>query len=128
MSGIRRLSILAVEDEAMIALELEDMLEELGYEVIGPAATIEAALQLLERSSPDAAVVDANLGGETAKPIVDALRAEGVPVVLASGYEAHELRSFGLEGHLVRKPYNTLDLAKALEAVCAAPPRQSGLG
>ena len=57
-----RLRILAVEDEGLIAMELDDMLGDLGHEVIGPAATVESALRLLEGARPDAAVVDANLG------------------------------------------------------------------
>lgn len=125
MTG-KRLCILAVEDEAIIAMELEAMLEDLGHEVIGPAPTVDSALALLRSSAPDAAVVDANLAGASARPIVEALTARGVPVILASGYEAPELRNLGLEAPLVRKPYGTKDLAKAIEAVCRAPTRQTG--
>lgn len=112
-----RLRILAVEDEAMIAMELEDMLEELGHEVIGPAATVEEAVGLLEISAPDAAIVDANLGGTSAKPLVEALEARGVPFVLASGYDTLDLEKLGLQGPLVRKPYSCKDLARALETL-----------
>jgi CheY-like chemotaxis protein len=112
-----RLRILAVEDEAMIALELEDMLEDLGHEVIGPAASVEEALDLLQQASPDAAVVDANLSGESARPIVDALSRAGIPMVLASGYEARELLKLEISGVLVRKPYSGGDLASALAKI-----------
>ena len=109
----------------MIAMELEDMLAELGHEVIGPAPTVAAALALLRASAPDVAVVDANLAGEPARPIVEALAERGVPVILASGYETPELRNLGLDAPLVRKPYGAKDLAKALHAVCRAPTRQN---
>ena len=115
------LSVLAVEDEAMIAMELEDMLEDLGHEVIGPVATVDAALALLRASAPDAAVVDANLAGESAAPVVEALREAEIPVILATGYETPELKNLGLEAPLMRKPYGAKDLAKALQAVCRSP-------
>lgn len=117
MSKADALSILAVEDEALIAMELEDMLRELGHEVIGPAPTINAALSLLRTTHPDAAVVDANLAGQHAGPIIEALRENGIPVILTSGYEMDELRSLGLDAPLVRKPYGMRDLAKALQAI-----------
>lgn len=112
-----QMTILAVEDEAMIAMELVDMLEALGHEVIGPAATLEDALALLETSSLDAAIVDVNLGGASAKPLVEALRASGVPIVLASGYDTSDLASFGLVEPLIRKPYSCKDLTNALASV-----------
>jgi len=101
----------------MIALELEDMLEDLGHEVIGPAASVEEALDLLQQASPDAAVVDANLSGQSARPIVDALSRAGIPMVLASGYEARELLKLEISGVLVRKPYSGGDLANALAKI-----------
>jgi DNA-binding response OmpR family regulator len=112
-----RLRILAVEDEGLIAMELEDLLGDLGHEVIGPAATVESALTLLEGARPDAAVVDANLGGESARPVVEALQAGGIPVVLASGYEPQDLETLGLGVPLLRKPYSRRELADALETV-----------
>ena len=112
-----RLRILAVEDEALIAMELEAMLEDLGHEVIGPASTVEDALALLQRAAPDAAVVDANLGGQSARPVVETLSKAGIPMVLASGYEARELNNLEISGVLVRKPYSERDLENALEEV-----------
>lgn len=115
-----RLRILAVEDEAMIAIELENMLADLGHEVIGPASTVDAALALLQETTPDAAVLDANLAGRSAQPIVEALTDAGVPMVLASGYEARELQNLQISGVLVSKPYTERDLAGAIAKVFAA--------
>jgi DNA-binding response OmpR family regulator len=111
-----RLRVLAVEDEAMIAFELEDMLVDLGHEVLGPVGKVDAALRLLGGARPDAAIVDANLGGASALPIVQALKAAGVPFALASGYAASELEGFGSDELLVRKPYSANDLDRALRA------------
>ncbi|TFL16837.1 response regulator [Jannaschia formosa] len=114
---IDRLRILAVEDEAMIAFELQDMLEDLGHEVLGPVANVDAALRLLGQSDPDAAIVDANLGGRSALPIVEALRAAGIPFALASGYASAELRQFGEVRPFIKKPYGPWDLERALKAI-----------
>ena len=121
MSRPERLAVFAVEDEALIAMELEGMLQDLGHEVIGPTATVATALSLLRSSVPDVAVIDANLGGVSAAPIVEALREREIPVILASGYETRELRQLGLEGHLVKKPYSARDLAKGIATVCCLP-------
>jgi DNA-binding response OmpR family regulator len=115
--GGERLRVLAVEDEALIAFELEDMLVELGHEVLGPAANVAAALRLLEGSAPDVAIVDANLGGTSALPIIEALKAADVPFALASGYATSEMEGFGPEDVLIRKPYSNADLDEALRTV-----------
>ena len=83
--------ILVVEDEVLIALELEQMLQRAGYQVVGPAATVALALGLLRQVRPDAAVLDVNLAGERVTPVAEVLRAMAVPFVLASGYAATDL-------------------------------------
>ena len=67
MSG--RLKILVVEDDALIAMELEERLQELGYEVLGPVATVEEAERAIAETRPDAALLDANLAGVSSVPI-----------------------------------------------------------
>lgn len=83
--------ILIVEDEPLIGLDLAGTLEEHGFEVLGPALTVAAALQLLESRSPDAAVLDVNLGRERVTPVARWLRGRGVPFVLASSCTPVEL-------------------------------------
>lgn len=80
--------VLVVEDEPLVAMDVEQILRGFGCEVIGPAATLAAALQLAEAeaSKLDAAVLDVNLGGQAAFPIADLLVKHGVPVVFATGY------------------------------------------
>jgi ActR/RegA family two-component response regulator len=82
--------ILVVEDDWFIAQDLQDQLEALGAEVVGPAPSVARALALIAgRSAPlDAAMVDINLGGESAFPVADTLLDLGVRLVLTTGYDA----------------------------------------
>jgi CheY-like chemotaxis protein len=81
------LVVLVVEDEFLIAMDLEAMLKEQGWRVLGPAATVAKALSLLEDGEmPDVALLDVNLRGETVVPVAEVLREHGVPIVLASAY------------------------------------------
>ena len=80
--------MLVVEDEALLALELETGLRELGCEVVGPARNLTEAQRLAETEPRlAAAVLDVNLGGgELVFTVADALAARGVPYLLATGY------------------------------------------
>ena len=83
--------VLVVEDEFLVALELEEMVERLGFCVIGPAPTVAKARSLLERERPDVALLDVNLGGERSTPIAEFLRQQGIPFVLTTGYGRSQL-------------------------------------
>jgi DNA-binding response OmpR family regulator len=80
-----------VEDEFLIAMEVEQTLRRAGYQVVGPAPSLGTALELLRQVCPDAAVLDVNLAGERVTPVAEVLRAMAVPFVLASGYSAADL-------------------------------------
>ncbi len=86
-------SVLVVEDELLIAMDLQLMLEENGYSVIGPATSVDAALRLLEGGRPDVAVLDVNLRGQTVVPVAERLRKLQIPFVVSSAYS-----SFDFEG------------------------------
>ena len=112
--------VLVVEDEFLIATELEHMLGRHGWRVLGPAATVEAALRLLDGGArPDVALLDVNLRGEAVTPVAARLRALGVPFVLASAYDGNRLAALGLGGAPnVGKPADDRRLLAALaEAV-----------
>jgi len=74
-------------------MELEDVLRQAGYDVIGPARDVSAALRLLRAERPDGAILDVNLAGEWVTPVAEVLRAMFVPFILASGYGAEDLDS-----------------------------------
>ena len=91
--------VLVVEDEFLIAWDLELLLERHGWRVLGPAATVAEALRLLDGGeTPGAALLDVNLRGETVTPVAARLRALGVPFVLASAYDGPWLAAMGLAG------------------------------
>jgi len=79
--------ILLVEDDMLIAMELEERLGEMGYAVLGPAATLAEGEKLISAEKPDAALLDANLGGESSVPLGAKLAAMGVPVAFCTGYD-----------------------------------------
>lgn len=85
--------ILIVEDEILIAIDMQLELEQGGFEVLGPARSVRSALALLETSAPDAAVLDLNLHDELVTPIALALRQRGIPFLLASADSQGSLAS-----------------------------------
>jgi DNA-binding NarL/FixJ family response regulator len=115
MSGFGGLRVLVVEDEPVVAMCLEDMLEELDCETIGPAMRLAEGLALAESEAIEAAILDINLAGERSTPIAEALRRRGVPFAFASGYgTAPE----GFETlPLIEKPYRTTDIDAALRTL-----------
>ena len=77
--------VLVVEDQPLIAMDLEDLLISRGYEVLGPVATVAAALDRLAATTPDAALLDIDLAGETSFAVGFELARRGVPFVFATG-------------------------------------------
>ena len=80
------LRILVAEDEALILLDIEDMLHDLGCEIVGPVATVDAAMSAIRQSAMDGAILDVSLHGERITPAADALRARGIRFILCTGY------------------------------------------
>jgi two-component system, response regulator PdtaR len=110
--------VLVVEDEFLIALDLELLLRRHGWRVLGPAATVDQALRLLRQGdTPDVALLDVNLGGE---PVAAELRARGVPFVLASAYHLPAQAAAALAGApAVGKPTEERRLLAALARAVA---------
>ena len=79
-------SVLVVEDDALIALEVAEILRDAGFEVLGPASSVAQSLALLSGGACDAAVLDINLGSETAEPIAELLTDAGIPFLTLSSY------------------------------------------
>lgn len=106
--------VLVVEDEALVAMLVEDALLDAGFSVIGPAATVAEALDLLGQDKPDAAVLDLNLAGETSVPVADALAQRGIPFVVATGYGAAGLPPEHPAAPVLAKPYDPTELVAVL--------------
>ncbi len=109
------LAILVVEDDYHLAEELYLGLQEFGARVLGPAPSVAEAMRVLAlHPRPDAAVLDVNLNGEFSWPIVDALLARHVPVLLASGYDSSVFPPQYKQLPLCEKPFSTATLATGL--------------
>jgi CheY-like chemotaxis protein len=116
MSALARRRVLVVEDEPIVGILLEDMLLDLGVEVIGPAASVAEALALVGQAEFDAALLDVNLGGERSYPVAEALAARGIPFLFLTGYG--EAAWEGAE--TIQKPYLSEEVRAGLERILAA--------
>lgn len=116
LTEISGLSVFVVEDESLVLVNLEDMLDELGCTLVGPAMRLDQAEAMLEEAGDaDLAVLDVNIGGRPVFPLAEKLRDKGVPLVLATGYGRDGLPAEWQEGVTVlSKPYTFDDLAGAL--------------
>ena len=124
MSPLADLRILVVEDEVFIALEIEERLQRLGCEVVGPVGRLEHALELARTTALDGALLDVNIKGGFVYPVAEELLTRKVPVVLSTGYAPDTLPPAFRTLPWLRKPFST----KQLEAVILATfaPRRIG--
>ena len=107
-------TVLIVEDQFLIADEMCTMVERLGGTVIGPVPRVSAALEALERSRPDLALLDVNLDGERVYPVSEALRATGTPFLFATGYDSQSIDPRFADVPQLEKPISLSALAGAL--------------
>ena len=108
------LRVLVIEDEAVIAMTAEDMIEQLGHEIAGQAATLAEALEQVHRCDFDLALLDINLNGTMSTPVAHALRDAGKIFIITTGYGTN-----GPQGEfdgvmVVAKPYTIATLEKAI--------------
>jgi CheY-like chemotaxis protein len=108
------LRILVVEDELMISMLVEDMLAELGHEVVGTAASIEEASRLARSGDFDGALLDVNLNGYTVDAVADALVGRNIPFVFTTGYGQQGVPEAYRDRPMLQKPYQIEQLSRAL--------------
>jgi CheY-like chemotaxis protein len=113
------LRVLAAEDEPMLLLALEDMLGDLGCQVVGSASTVAQALELGRSQEFDVAVLDVSLARETVDPAARAIVARGIPIVLATGHMGSDIGVKLGAASIVEKPYSTEALQQALLSAVA---------
>ena len=113
LAGVR---VLVVEDTWHVAKALKGLLDGLGMEVIGPAATVSEAEQHAAAQMPELALIDINLKGEMAYGLIDHLHDKDIPIIVVSGYAV--LKSLtGKAAAILQKPYEASELIAALHGV-----------
>ena len=111
LNGLR---VAVVEDETLVALLLEDMLAELGCEVLWTAHRVGKALDLVAQSAPDAGVLDVNIAGDEVYPVAQALAARHIPFVFTTGYGTRGLQDNWRDRPIVQKPFQVEHLSSGL--------------
>lgn len=107
--------ILVVEDEYLLAKRIAGEFAKLGVETIGPASTVQRALDLVEHGGRlDGAVLDIKVRGDLVFPVADALRALGVPFVFATGYDQQAIPERYRDVAHYQKPLDPAQVVRAL--------------
>lgn len=109
--------ILVAEDETIVSMLIEDLLSDMGYEVVGPAARVPRALSLAENESLDGAILDVNLAGQMTYPVADILAARNVPFIFLTGYGAPGLPETFRARPILDKPFSPDQLRAALRTI-----------
>ncbi len=110
--------ILVVEDEPLIAMMIEDFLDMLGKDHAGTADSVASAMEIVGAGGVDAAILDVNLsGGEQSWPIADALAAQGVPFILATGGSGDTVVDAHRDRPVLAKPFTMDAVEQALAAL-----------
>jgi DNA-binding response OmpR family regulator len=121
--------VLVVEDEALIACDLQQILETHGYKVIGPAASLARAFDLIEQETPELALLDVNLGAADSFALADVLAARNCEIIFVTGHSRYWISAAHRHRTVVEKPFLPRDLIakveEGLEASSGAPRRRS---
>ena len=114
------LRVLVVEDEMTIALMIEDMLVDLGHEVVGMAMRLPDALALAGVAEIDFAILDVNLAGQMSFPVAELLKSRGVPFIFATGYGSAGVDApYRGRAVVMKKPFALKDLSGAIAKAAA---------
>ena len=112
--------ILVVEDDMLIAVLIEEELQELGCVVVGPVSKLDAALRLADSPGLDAAILDVNIRGGLVYPVAKQLQTRGIPFALASGYGDWALPEAFRDQPRLTKPFTCEELEAQVRLLCGA--------
>lgn len=119
MTELRGHTIMVVEDDALVALDLETMLQMAGCEVVGPLARLDQALPVAVSGKFDGALLDIHLRGTLVYPVADVLVSRKLPFMFLSGYSCRDLPERFGDRPILTKPYMAktllVKLAKVLD-------------
>jgi CheY-like chemotaxis protein len=113
--------VLLVEDEALVAMLVEDMLADEGYQVAATASRLGEAMALAADPglAIDIAILDVNLAGEPVFSVAEVLARRGVPFAFATGYGAGGLPEGWRGRPTLQKPFTAADVHAVLERIAA---------
>jgi CheY-like chemotaxis protein len=106
--------VLIVEDEAIVAMLLEDLLQEFGCHAVEIASRVDTALASVTARIFDVAILDVNLKDETSYPVADLLELREIPFLFATGYGIQAIPEKYRRHTVLQKPFRKQDLAEAL--------------
>jgi DNA-binding response OmpR family regulator len=110
--------ILVLEDDLLLAMDMEDFLSAQGFEVVGPYGKISQAIEAIAQQPIDFAVVDLNLNGEMSFPVIDVLQKQSIPLIVCSGYaELPEVKAELADLPLLPKPWSPRKLSNMIADV-----------
>ena len=113
-------AILILEDEPLLALDLEMIIQDLGGRVIGPASTIAEGVYAAESEAVDAAILDINIRGERSDPVADILKTRAIPFGFATGYGSRGVAEDGRK--VLTKPYTPESVKTLLQKILGLTP------
>lgn len=114
----RPLSVLIVEDETLVALNLQMILEDLGHTVIGPVFNLADLEALLENPiGADVAILDVNVGGQEIFPYAERVAEAGASIVFATGYGASGVEGRWSDCLVIPKPYTDAHIEEGLASL-----------
>lgn len=117
---LQEIEVFLVEDQMLVAADVEIMLAENGVTKVTTAPSVEDAMKRLKNFTPDVAILDVNLGTGTSLPIAEELERRGVPFIFATGYSDRSVVPASFSAPVVRKPYEAKALIGAVLRVLAA--------
>jgi CheY-like chemotaxis protein len=118
--GPRR--VLLVEDEALVAMLMEDLLHDLDWGEVVIAGRIDQAIEAAKSAAFDLAILDVNLAGTLTYPVADVLRERGIPFIFVTGYAAGGLTPGYAGCPTLQKPFRRGDLVAALSRLLEVRP------
>jgi two-component sensor histidine kinase/PAS domain-containing protein len=118
---LRGQRFLIVEDEPLVAMEIVDLIESVGGQVVGPTANAAEALKLIEDESIDAALLDANLYGSPVDDIAAALTRNDTPFVFVTGYDRDSLPRAFQSAAVLQKPFTSQQLIDSAAKLARSP-------
>lgn len=115
------LRVLVVEDEFLISMMIEDVLGDMGCEMVGPESDLAEAMARARDEPLDAAILDVTISDGKVFPVAEILLKRGVPFILASGYGDWSLPD-AMQGQIrLTKPFMAADVERAVRSVCPVP-------